>query len=176
MIAAQNAGKTRVVIFGENDQTNAAKLFLHTVHFLGKEISHKTSFSENSVPGEFIIFEAEKDLLSEYAPTILLFSNHHFSDNHKLLIRSVTPGGMVIYNADNAELQNFIENSENHFRKIPYSTPVYKQHGTQIFIQTDLGEIPVRHAETLHFLDGVKLLSQHIGIMEEDFYEALTEF
>jgi len=165
------------VISGTEYKTSAAKLFLHIISFLGNHIDHITSFSNMVKGNDFILFEAEDSELLNYHPNIALITGIVDENKNSDYLKTIVGGGIVIYNAEDQNLAGIIESSENFFRKIPYQNPEFHKMEGQNFLNTDLGEIPVHiSGENLSYVEGVKHLCQHIGIMEEDFYEALTEF
>jgi UDP-N-acetylmuramate: L-alanyl-gamma-D-glutamyl-meso-diaminopimelate ligase len=71
-----------------------------------------------------------------------------------------------------------IESSTNFFRKIPYKTPDYKISDGKVFLKTNMGEIPlsVFGKYNLLNLEGARFICQQLGIMEEEFYEAIMSF
>ena len=169
--------KTRVVIAGNLHKQEATTLFLHIIHFFGNKMDYIISSSENIQGNDFVLFEAENDELLNYHPNIVLITENNESNLTENFLKTVIGGGIVIFNEENEALMNTIENSENFFRKIPYKTPDFYTTNNVNYLTTDIGEIPVKISqENLSYIEGVKHLCQHIGIMEEDFYEALMEF
>ena len=169
--------KTRVVIAGNLHKKEATTLFLHVIHFFGNTMDFITSSSENIQGTDFVLFEAENNELLNYHPNIVLITENNDSELSENFLKTIIGGGILIYNEEDESLIQTIENSENFFRKIPYKTPDFQKTNGTNYLNTDIGEIPVQISdENLSFIEGVKHLCQHIGIMEEDFYEALMEF
>jgi len=168
---------TRIVIAGTQCRKEAAQLFLHTIRFAGNSIEHYTSFSEKSGGEDFVLFEAQDSNLQDYHPNIVLVTGISDHQLYETFLKTIVAGGIVIYNEDDKNLTEIIENAENYFRKIPYKTPDFYKSNGKNFLNTDIGEIPVNiSGENLSYTEGVKHLSQQLGIMEEAFYEALMSF
>ena len=169
--------KTRIVIAGNLYRKESAELLLHIISFCGNSIEHYTSFSENANGDDFVLFEAEDSQLENYHPNIVLITGIGDSFLYENFLKTVVGGGIVIYNEEDENLVQLIENSQNYFRKIPYKNRDFYKNNGQTFINTDIGEIPVKISDDdLSYIDGTKHLSQQLGIMEEEFFEALMEF
>ena len=71
-----------------------------------------------------------------------------------------------------------INEAENYFRRLSFSDAETKPDNSQILITTEMGEIPLgsSDANLVKNINGIKLLCQQFGIMEEDFYEAMMSF
>lgn len=169
--------KTRVVIAGNQNKTLSTKLFLFVLDFVGKEIDYVTSFSSQINGNDFVLFEAEDSELLRYQPNITLINRINDIQLYENYLKTITAGGIVIYDETDLNLANQVEASENYFRKIAYQMPPFENTANTIILQTDLGDIPIKISENhLNFIEGVKQLSQQLGVMEEEFYEALMLF
>ena len=75
-------------------------------------------------------------------------------------------------------LKNLWKNTTNTIRKHPYSTPEYHVVEEKTFLDTPEGEMPVEifGKHNLQNLAGAKWICQHMGIDEDDFYEAIASF
>ena len=71
-----------------------------------------------------------------------------------------------------------VEASENQIRKIPYHTPEYTVEDGETLLETPEGPMPIEifGAHNLNNLAGAKWICQHMGIDEDDFYEAISTF
>ncbi len=169
--------KTRVVITGNQNKTIATKLLLFVLEFVGKEIDYITSFSRRISGNDFVLFEAEDSELLDLHPNITLINPISNNQLYESYLKTITAGGIVIYDETDLNLANLVEASENYFRKIAYQMPPFENTANTIILQTDLGDIPIKISENqLNFIEGVKQLSQQLGVMEEEFYEALMLF
>lgn len=175
--AEQFHNQTRVIIAGEPYKKKATELLLHILNFTGKDIDAITSVSENIEGEDFILFEAENQAFLQYHPTLALLTDADAQNRDAEFLNTITAGGIVIYDEENITLTAAVENSQNFFRKIPYQKPFFHKSEGKNILETDLGDIPTAiPEENLIFLEGVRLLAQQLGIMEEEFYEAIMEF
>ena len=66
---------------------------------------------------------------------------------------SITPGGVLVYNEEDAEVVKVVESAENYFRKIPYKTPEYEIVNGIVNLKTDMGDIPLSVLESITFVE-----------------------
>ena len=71
-----------------------------------------------------------------------------------------------------------MEASDNQIRKIAYQTPEYTVEDGETLLETSEGPMPIEvfGAHNLNNLAGAKWICQHMGIDEDDFYEAISTF
>ena len=71
-----------------------------------------------------------------------------------------------------------MEESNNTIRKIPYQTPEYIVENGITQLLTPEGNLPIEvfGNHNLNNLAGAKWICQHMGVDEDDFYEAITTF
>src|SRR5690606_22933250 len=74
------------------------------------------------------------------------------------------------------EVVKVVESSDNAIRKIGYETPEHFIENGQTFIETPEGPIPISAfgKHNLNNLSGAKWICQHMGVDEDDFYEAIS--
>lgn len=148
---------------------------------------------------DFVLLEGDEYLSSAldprskfllYQPNIALISGiawdhinvfktfEDYIEQFKKFVETITPGGVLVYNEEDEEVVKVVENAENYFRKIPYKTPKYKTVGNTVHLQTDMGDIPLSifGAHNLLNMEGARLICQQLGIMDEEFYEAMMSF
>lgn len=148
---------------------------------------------------DFMILEGDEylsspiDLRSKfllYLPNIALLSGiawdhinvfktfDDYIEQFRKFVETITPGGVLVYNEEDEEVVKVVENSTNYFRKIPYKTPDYKISDGKVFLKTNMGEIPlsVFGKHNLLNLEGARFICQQLGVMEEEFYEAIMSF
>jgi UDP-N-acetylmuramate: L-alanyl-gamma-D-glutamyl-meso-diaminopimelate ligase len=101
-----------------------------------------------------------------------------YIEQFRKFVASITPGGILVYNEEDAEVVKVVEAAENYFRKIPYKTPEYEIINGKVHLKTEMGDVPlsVFGAHNLLNLEGARHICQHLGIMDEDFYEAIMSF
>lgn len=148
---------------------------------------------------DFMILEGDEylsspiDLRSKfllYQPNIALISGiawdhinvfktfDDYVDQFRKFVASITPGGILVYNEEDPEVVKVVDNAENYFRKLPYKTPEYEIINGIVNVKTDLGNIPLSifGKHNLLNMEGARLICSQLGIMEEEFYEAIMSF
>lgn len=148
---------------------------------------------------DFIVLEGDEYLSSPidrrpkfhlYKPNIALLSGiawdhinvfpsfEVYLEQFKIFVDSIVKGGILVYNEEDPSLRKIVEASTNTIRKHPYKTPEYKVENEKTLLHTPEGDMPVAifGAHNLQNLAGAKWICQHMGIDEEDFYEAIGSF
>lgn len=148
---------------------------------------------------DFMVLEGDEYLSSPidrrpkfhlYKPNIALLSGiawDHINvfptyDNYeaqfKIFVDSIVKGGSITYNAEDEAVKRVVEASENPIRKLPYYTPEYTVEDGETLLETPEGLLPIEvfGAHNLNNLAGAKWICQHMGVDEDDFYEAIASF
>jgi len=148
---------------------------------------------------DFIVLEGDEYLSSPidrrpkfhlYKPNIALLSGiawdhinvfptyENYVEQFKIFVDSIVLGGSINYNEEDEDLKQVVEASENPIRKIPYHTPEYTVEDGETLLETPEGLMPIEifGAHNLNNLAGAKWICQHMGIDEDDFYEAISTF
>ena len=148
---------------------------------------------------EFIVLEGDEYLSSPidmrpkfhlYQPNIALLSGiawdhinvfptfENYVEQFSIFTNSLTNGGIMVYNEEDSILKKVVEESENTIKKYPYKTPDYKIVDGVTFIETSFGEMPLEifGAHNLQNMSGAKWICQHMGVDEDEFYEAIASF
>ena len=203
----QSKDKTRVVIAGSHGKTTITSMILHVLNFHQKDVDYMVGAQlegfdcmvKLTQENDFMILEGDEylsspiDLRSKfllYQPNIALMSGiawdhinvfktfDDYTDQFRKFVASITPGGVLVYNEEDAEVVKVVENAENFFRKIPYKTPEYEIVSGKVHLKTEMGDIPlsVFGAHNLLNLEGARNICHTLGIMDEDFYEAIMSF
>lgn len=203
----QSKEKTRVVIGGSHGKTTITSMILHVLNFHQKDIDYMVGAQlegfdcmvKITQDNDFMILEGDEylssplDLRSKfllYQPNIALVSGiawdhinvfktfDDYTDQFRKFVASITPGGVLVYNEEDAEVVKVVEASENFFRKIPYKTPEYEIVNGIVNLKTDMGDIPlsVFGKHNLLNMEGARFICSQLGIMEEEFYEAIMSF
>lgn len=167
--------KTRVLLF--TSQPSVSKLICEVLNFYGKEydffLQNRSSRIEEN---DFVIFEtSELAHASQFHPNIVFISSEVDLQESISLLKNITPGGVLIYSS---QFEEPIESSNNFFRKLPFSISVFKKENDQIILSTEMGSIPLSSTDEdlIKNLEGIKLLCQQFGVMEEEFYEPVMSF
>lgn len=148
---------------------------------------------------DFIVLEGDEYLSSPidrrpkfhlYKPNIALLSGiawdhinvfptyKNYIEQFSIFVDSIVKGGSITYNEEDPEVKRVVEASENTIRKLPYHTPEYTVEDGQTLLQTPEGPLPIEifGKHNLNNLAGAKWICQHMGIDEDDFYEAIATF
>lgn len=152
-----------------------------------------------SEENDFIILEGDEYLSSAldrrpkfhlYRPNIALLSGiawdhmnvfptfDNYLEQFRIFVDTIVRGGSITYNAEDKHVVDIVEASENTIRKLPYYTPEYDHADGMTYLKTDEGPLPIKifGKHNLNNLQGAKWICQHLGIDEDDFYEAITTF
>ncbi len=148
---------------------------------------------------DFIVLEGDEYLSSPidrrpkfhlYKPNIALLSGiawdhinvfptyENYVEQFSIFVDSIVKGGSITYNEEDTEVKRVVEASDNTIRKIPYKTPIYTVENGQTLLETSEGPLPIEvfGKHNLNNLAGAKWICQHMGIDEDDFYEAIATF
>lgn len=148
---------------------------------------------------DFIVLEGDEYLSSPidprpkfhlYKPNIALLSgiawdhinvfptNEEYVKQFEIFVDSIVKGGILVYNEEDTVLKEIAERTANTIRKHPYWTPEYHIEAGKTVLRTPEGDMPVgvfgKH--NLQNLSGAKWICQHMGVDEDDFYEAISTF
>ena len=84
----------------------------------------------------------------------------------------------MVYNEEDENVKTIVENSENRIKKYPYATPDFLIEDGITYLKTTEGDLPLEifGNHNLQNLAGAKWICQHMGIDEDDFYEAIVSF
>ena len=203
----QSKDKTRVVIGGSHGKTTITSMILHVLNYHSVEVDYMVGAQLDGFDtmvhlteeNEFMVLEGDEYLSSPidlrpkfhlYKPNIALISGiawdhinvfptfENYVEQFSIFTDSLTNGGIMVYNEEDDEVKNVVENSESPIKKYPYATPEHKIVNGTTFIETPEGEMPLEifGKHNLQNVAGAKWICQHMGIGEEDFYEAIATF
>ena len=148
---------------------------------------------------EFMVLEGDEYLSSPidsrpkfhlYKPNIALLSGiawdhinvfpsfENYVEQFRIFTDSLTNGGIMVYNEEDLIVKEVVELSENHIKKYPYSTPPHRVENGITYLETPEGDLPLEifGNHNLQNLAGAKWICQHMGVDEDDFYEAIASF
>jgi len=148
---------------------------------------------------DFMVLEGDEYLSSPidlrpkfhlYKPNIALLSGiawdhinvfptfENYVEQFEIFTNSITNGGILVYNEEDEIIKEIVENSKNAIKKYPYKTPDYFIKNGITYLQTNEGDLPLEifGKHNLENLAGAKWICQHMGIDEDDFYEAIVTF
>ena len=167
--------KTRVLILSSHSIT--ARFFFHILDFNEKEFDFLLENGNNEINGyDFAILEtSDLEKAALFQPNIVLITQDILKDGLQEVLKNIVAGGVLIHPGS---LEEIAEQSGNFFRKMEFP-PAEFQRSEDIFIlNTSLGPIPLSSSEVslASNMEGLKVLAQQLGVMEEAFYEAASEF
>lgn len=148
---------------------------------------------------DFILLEGDEYLSSPidrrpkfhlYKPNIALISGiawdhvnvfptyENYVEQFEVFADSISRGGILVYNEEDAEVKHIAETATAPTRKHSYKTPEYTIENGETLLETPEGSMPISvfGKHNLSNLAGAKWICQHMGIDEDDFYEAIASF
>ena len=148
---------------------------------------------------EFMVLEGDEYLSSPidrrpkfhlYKPNIALLSGiawdhinvfptfDNYTEQFSIFTDSLVNGGIMVYNEGDVEVKKVVESSSNSIKKYPYNLPKHLIENGITYLQTSEGDLPLEifGNHNLENLAGAKWICQHMGIDEDDFYEAIASF
>jgi len=148
---------------------------------------------------DFMLLEGDEYLSSPidrrpkfhlYKPNIALLSGiawdhinvfptfENYLEQFKIFIDLITNGGILVYNDEDVIVKQLVEESTSTIKKYSYKTPGYFIQNGITYLQTEEGDLPLEifGKHNLQNLAGAKWICQHMGIDEDDFYEAIVSF
>ncbi len=148
---------------------------------------------------DFIVLEGDEYLSSPidrrpkfhlYKPNIALLSGiawdhinvfptfENYVDQFQIFTDSLINGGIMVYNDEDQQVKTVVENSTNSIKKYPYTIPEYFIEDGITYLKTVEGDLPLEvfGNHNLQNIAGAKWICQHMGVDEDDFYEAIMSF
>ena len=203
----QSRDKTRVVIGGSHGKTSITAMILHVLRYHDKDVDYMVGAQLDGFDtmvhlteaNEFIVLEGDEYLSSPidrrpkfhlYKPNIALLSGiawdhinvfptfENYVEQFETFIGTITNGGAIVYNIEDAHVKRVVEESSNPIKRYPYQTPEYTIENGTTFLDTSDGKLPLEifGQHNLQNLAGAKWVCQHMGVDEDDFYEAISSF
>ncbi|WP_224489022.1 UDP-N-acetylmuramate--L-alanine ligase [Robertkochia flava] len=168
-------------------------------YMVGAQLEGFDTMVKLTEENDFIVLEGDEYLSSPidrrpkfhlYQPNIALLSGiawdhinvfpsrEDYVEQFRIFIDTIVKGGSLTYNMEDETLHKIVQESENTIRKIGYQTPEYFVEDGETFLETNEGPMPVEvfGKHNLNNLAGAKWICQHMGIDEDDFYEAIASF
>jgi UDP-N-acetylmuramate: L-alanyl-gamma-D-glutamyl-meso-diaminopimelate ligase len=166
---------------------------------VGAQLEGFTNMVHLTEENDFILLEGDEYLSSPidrrpkfhlYKPNIALLSGvawdhinvfptyENYVEQFEIFVDSIVSGGILVYNEEDPELVRIAENTTNQIRKHAYGTPEYSIEDGITVLNTAEGDLPIEliGAHNLNNLSGAKWICQHMGVDEDDFYEAISTF
>lgn len=148
---------------------------------------------------DFILLEGDEYLSSPidrrpkfhwYQPNIALISGiawdhinvfptlQNYIEQFKIFAETMTNGSTLVYNEEDEDVKKIAEEATKPTRKHAYKTPEFTIEDGVTYLETPEGPMPLEvfGKHNLQNLAGAKWICQHMGVDEEDFYEAIATF
>ncbi|WP_339662273.1 UDP-N-acetylmuramate--L-alanine ligase [Croceibacter atlanticus] len=148
---------------------------------------------------DFIVLEGDEYLSSPidrrpkfhlYKPNIALLSGiawdhinvfptfENYVEQFKIFADSMSRGGILVYNKEDPTVKQVAEEATAPTRKHAYTTAAYSVENGKTLLETPEGPMPIEifGAHNLNNLAGAKWICQHMGVDEDEFYEAISTF
>lgn len=148
---------------------------------------------------DFILLEGDEYLSSPidrrpkfhlYQPNIALLSGiawdhinvfptfENYVEQFEIFLESMTNGSTLVYNEEDEILTKLAQNTNKPTRKHAYKTPDYHLEDGVTYLDTPEGPMPIEvfGEHNLQNIAGAKWICQHMGVDEDDFYEAIATF
>ena len=168
-------------------------------YMVGAQLEGFETMVHLTTENEFMVLEGDEYLSSPidrrpkfhlYKPNIALLSGiawdhinvfptfEGYVEQFRIFTDSLTNGGIMVYNEEDTIVKEVVESSTHPIKKYPYSTPTYEIEDGITAIDTPDGMMPLEifGDHNLQNLAGAKWICQHMGIDEDDFYEAIASF
>ena len=168
-------------------------------YMVGAQLDGFETMVHLTTENEFIVLEGDEYLSSPidrrpkfhlYKPNIALLSGiawdhinvfptfENYVEQFSIFTDSLVNGGIMVYNETDSIVKEVVENSNNSIKKYPYSLPEHFIENGITYLQTPEGDLPLEifGNHNLENLAGAKWICQHMGIDEDDFYEAIASF
>lgn len=168
-------------------------------YMVGAQLEGFETMVHLTVENDFIVLEGDEYLSSPidmrpkfhlYKPNIALLSGiawdhinvfptfENYKEQFTIFTDSMVNGGSMVYNVEDEYVKDIVESSENHIKKYPYQTPNHFIDNGITYLETAEGNLPLEifGKHNLQNLAGAKWICQHMGVDEDDFYEAIASF
>jgi UDP-N-acetylmuramate: L-alanyl-gamma-D-glutamyl-meso-diaminopimelate ligase len=168
-------------------------------YMVGAQLEGFDTMAHLTEENEFIVLEGDEYLSSPidrrpkfhlYKPNIALLSGiswdhinvfptfDNYVEQFKIFVDAMVNGGIMVYNEEDTIVKDVVESSENSIKKYPYNTPEYFIENGITYLTTEEGDLPLEvfGNHNLQNLAGAKWICQHMGIEEDEFYEAIASF
>ncbi len=168
-------------------------------YMLGAQLDGFENAVHLTQENDFILLEGDEYLSSPidlrpkfhiYQPNIALLSGiawdhinvfptfEDYVKQFEVFLETMTNGSTLVYNENDHVLADLAKNATKPTRKHAYSIPNYSIEDGETFIETPEGDLPLEifGEHNLENLAGAKWICQHMGIDEDDFYEAIASF
>lgn len=148
---------------------------------------------------DFIVLEGDEYLSSPidrrpkfhlYKPNIALLSGiawdhinvfptmENYVEQFETFLTCMSNAAIMVYNEEDPIVKKVVEESDKHMKRYPYQLPTHEIIDGQTYLETNEGPMPIEifGNHNLSNLAGAKWICQHMGVDEDEFYEAIATF
>lgn len=202
----QSKDKKRVVIGGSHGKTTITSMLLHVTKTLGMDVDYMVGAQLEGYDcmvrlsdAPVMILEGDEYLSSPidrrpkfhlYQPDVALISGiawdhinvfptfENYVDQFRIFCEKINPDGVLVYNADDAEVKKLGEEFEEKRRTVAYGTPSYEvtENGTILSFEGKKYPLQIFGQHNLQNLMGAMRVGQEMGIKADDFLQAIGTF
>ncbi len=168
-LASKASDKTRILIVSKNAEL--LKIFQQIAELNSVSINVIRNNNDEVLQADFVAAQTSDDVVgAEFHPTIVLIAADSSEITTPALFEKITGGGILIYPENLA-----LPSTENYFRRITFSEPEITETPDGFALETEMGSIPIQISseETIQEIPGLLLLCHQVGIMDDEFYDAL---
>lgn len=129
---------------------------------------------------KFHLYKANIALLSGIAwDHINVFPTfENYKEQFQIFVDTMVNGSILVYNEEDCVVTEVAESATKPTRKHAYQTPEYFIEDGETYLVTPEGDMPIEifGKHNLNNLAGAKWVCQHMGVDEDEFYEAISTF
>jgi len=129
---------------------------------------------------KFHLYKANIALLSGIAwDHINVFPTfENYKEQFQIFVDTMVNGSILVYNEEDSVVTEVAESATKPTRKHAYQTPEYFIEDGETYLVTPEGDMPIEifGKHNLNNLAGAKWVCQHMGVDEDEFYEAISTF
>jgi UDP-N-acetylmuramate: L-alanyl-gamma-D-glutamyl-meso-diaminopimelate ligase len=199
--------KTKVVVYGINGKKTLISVIMHVLGFHNIDfdyyISDKYQKNKSKVHltknNDFILIEVSENIFGYmisdsnfnfFKPHIAVITsyfsrkmnkeihNKKFRKNYLSFINNISPGGNLIFNKNDIEINGLIEDSSNVIKTVKLLKPSTIIIGDSVNLETDEGLYPLKIKDDFSLLNISFSIwvCQLLGIYHSDFYDAIVSY
>lgn len=203
----QSKDKKRIVIGGSHGKTSTTAMLLHAVNQLGVETDYMVGAQLDgydcmvklSESAPYMIIEGDEYLSSPidrrpkfhlYRPDVAIITGiawdhinvfptfENYVDQFRKFIEVIEPGGTLIYNSQDQEVNRLAKEATGKINCVPYQTPKYEvtQNGTKLNYDGEAYDLKIFGEHNMQNLMGAMHLAGHMGIDHHTFLKSMTHF
>ncbi|MBP7497135.1 MAG: peptidoglycan synthetase [Bacteroidales bacterium] len=203
----QSKNKTRIVIAGSHGKTTITAMILHALNFYNIDCDYMVGamldgfdvMVKLTAHNKIIILEGDEYLTSPidkrpkfhlYRPDIALISgiaidhinvfpnDDIYLDQFRTFINLISPGGSLVYNANDPQVASIVSNANKTLSLFPYSLPAYTiDNGiTRIILNDNIYNLQIFGQHNLSNSEGARIICNLLGIDDNQFYLSLATF